>query len=282
MEIARVLVVGAGTMGCQIAMQSASHGLDVTVVDQSPEAIDSACSRLRRLAAARTKAGYAAADPEAIRVTTDLGAGRDADLVSESVTEDPMVKGQVFAALNEICPPTTLFTTNTSSLLPSMYAAATGRPDRFCALHFHLPVWSANLVDVMPHAGTAEATMDDVVAFARRIDQVPIRLAVESPGYVFNAMYSALNREAITLAANGIAAIPDIDLAWTTITKMPAGPFGMLDHVGIDTAWHITDYWAGVTGDRQLLTNAAWLKAYVDRGHLGVKTGRGFYDYSAD
>jgi 3-hydroxybutyryl-CoA dehydrogenase len=160
-----------------------------------------------------------------------------------------------------------------------MFAEASGRPDRLASLHFHQPVWSANVVDVMPHPGTSEETIEVLLGFAERIGQVPVHLLRESPGYVFNAMYNALNREAITLAANGVASIEDIDLAWTTVTKMPNGPFGMLDHVGIDTAWHITDYWARALNDPQLTRNAAFLKGYLDRGRAGTKTGAGFYDY---
>jgi 3-hydroxybutyryl-CoA dehydrogenase len=204
------------------------------------------------------------------------------DIVSESVPEDPGLKGAVFAELDRWCPERTVFATNTSSLLPSMYAEASGRPDRLAALHFHQPVWSANLVDVMPHSSTSDETIELLLGFAARIGQIPIRLHKESPGYVFNAMYNALNREAITLATNGVAGVEDIDRAWTTVMKTPRGPFGMLDYVGIDTAWHITQYWANVTRDPQLLANAAWLKGYVDQGRTGVKTGRGFYDYSPD
>ncbi len=186
----------------------------------------------------------------------------------------------MFAELDRWCPERTIFASNTSSLLPSMYAEATGRPDRLAALHFHQPVWSANIVDVMPHPGTSPETIETLLGLSVRIGQIPIQLRKESPGYVFNAMYNALNREAITLATNGVATIEDIDLAWTTVTKMPHGPFGMLDFVGIDTAWHITQYWATVTQDPQLLANAAWLKGYVDTGRTGVKAGKGFYDYS--
>ena len=214
--------------------------------------------------------------------TDPAKAATDVDIVSESVPEDPGLKGAVFAELDRWCPERTVFATNTSSLLPSMYAEACGRPDRLAALHFHQPVWSANLVDVMPHPGTSPETIEVLLGFAARIGQIPIQLHKESPGYVFNAMYNALNREAITLATNGVATVEDIDGAWTTVMKTPRGPFGMLDYVGIDTAWHITQYWATVTGDRQLLANAAWLKGYVDQGRAGIKTGKGFYDYSPE
>lgn len=285
-EIVRVLVVGAGTMGQQIALQCAGHGLSVVMLDSDPEALTRAQAQLTGMGAAlASDPAFSGTDlvqaVAAITYETDAAtAAADVDIVSESVPEDPALKGAVFAELNRWCPERTVFASNTSSLLPSMYAEATGRPDRLAALHFHQPVWSANIVDVMPHPGTSPETIEILLGFAVRIGQIPIQLRKESPGYVFNAMYNALNREAITLATNGVATIEDIDLAWTTVTKMPHGPFGMLDFVGIDTAWHITHYWATVTQDSQLLANAAWLKGYVDTGRTGVKAGKGFYDYS--
>jgi 3-hydroxybutyryl-CoA dehydrogenase len=284
-EVSRVLVVGAGTMGQQIALQCAGHGLAVVMLDSDPQALSRAQAQLTGLVA--TVAGdpaFAGTDlvqaVGAITYESDPAtAAADVDIVSESVPEDPTLKGAVFAELNRWCPDRTVFASNTSSLLPSMYAEASGRPDRLAALHFHQPVWSANLVDVMPHPGTSPETIEILLGFAARIGQIPILLHKESPGYVFNAMYNALNREAITLATNGVAGVEDIDLAWTTVMKTARGPFGMLDYVGIDTAWHITNYWAGVTQDPQLLANAAWLKTYVDQGRTGVKAGRGFYDY---
>jgi 3-hydroxybutyryl-CoA dehydrogenase len=101
----------------------------------------------------------------------------------------------------------------------------------------------------------------------------------ESPGYVFNAMFNALNREAITLVANGVATIEDVDRAWMGVMKMPLGPGGWLDAVGLDTVWSITDFWAGMLNDGQLKTNAAFLKGLIDQGRLGTKSGKGFYDY---
>ena len=284
-DVRRVLIVGSGTMGLQIGLQCAIHGYAVVVYDIEPAALETGLQRIRAYAdhLVTTGAVDAAGRQRAlasITTTTDPAvAARDIDLVSESVPEDPALKGRVLGQLNALCPPRTIFTTNTSTLLPSMFAAATGRPDRFAALHFHQPVWSSNVVDVMPHAGTSPETTELLLAFARRIGQIPIFVRKESSGYVFNAIYNAINREAITLAANGVASVEDVDRAWMGIFKMPIGPFGMLDGVGLDTVWHISDYWAGRTGDAQLRRNAGYLKTYLDRGCLGIKSGEGFYRY---
>lgn len=284
-DIRRVLVIGSGTMGLQIGLQAAAHGFDVVLHDADPAALDRAEARLRGYGEAAVAAG--SIDADALEtVLTRIGyisdpalAAADADIVSESVPEDPGVKGRVLGTFNELCPERAVFTTNTSTLLPSMFAAATGRPDRFAALHFHTPVWSSNVVDVMPHPGTSAETTQCLLAFARRIGQIPIHVRRENFGYVFNALYTAINREALTLAANGIASVEDVDRAWMGIMKMPVGPFGMLDGVGLDTVWDITDYWARQLDDPQLRANADFVRGYLDRGCLGVKSGQGFYQY---
>jgi 3-hydroxybutyryl-CoA dehydrogenase len=214
-----------------------------------------------------------------IRFTANPADAAQADLVSESVPEDPALKAKVFAQFNEICPPHTIFTTNSSSLVPSIFAAATGRPAQFAALHFHSLVWDSNVVDIMPHPGTAPHTVEAIEAFARRIGQIPIVLQKENHGYVFNAMFNELNTAAVSLAANGVASPEDVDRAWMGVMKMPLGPYGWLDGIGLKTVWDITQYWAAATGDAQLQANANFLKQYVDKNWLGVKTGRGFYTY---
>lgn len=284
-DVRRVLVIGSGTMGLQIGLQAAIHGCHVVVHDTEPAALDAAPRRLRGYGEAPVAAGLVDADRleralASIECIADpVAAAAVVDLVCESVPEDPVLKGRVLGQFNELCPQRAVFTTNSSTLLPSMFAAATGRPDRFAALHFHTPVWSSNVVDVMPHPGTSAETTEFLLAFARRIGQIPIRLRKESFGYVFNALYTAINREALTLVTNGIASVEDVDRAWIGIMKMPIGPFGMLDGVGLDTVWHITDYWARQTGDPQTRANADFVRTYLDRGRLGVKSGSGFYQY---
>jgi 3-hydroxybutyryl-CoA dehydrogenase len=285
-EVRRVVIVGAGTMGQQIGFQCAGHGVDIVLYDIDPAALKSARGRVAAYAQGLVADGVITAErrDEAmtrITMTTDPeAAATDADLLSEAVPEDPKLKGRVLAQFDALCPPRTIFATNTSTLLPSQFAAASGRPDRVIALHFHIPAWVTNLADVMPHAGTAREVTEVVLAFARRIGQIPMQLHREHNGYVFNAMFNAVNREAITIAEQGVASIEDIDRAWMHVTKWAHGPFGGLDAIGLDTAWQITDYWARqLPSDVQLRRNATFLKGYIDRGALGVKTGQGFYSY---
>jgi 3-hydroxybutyryl-CoA dehydrogenase len=181
---------------------------------------------------------------------------------------------------HKLCAPHTIFTTNSSMLVPSMLAKATGRPSQFAAFHFHLHVWESNAVDIMPHPGTSEETVAVLRDFAKRIGQIPICLKKENRGYVFNAIYSAWNRAALGLASSGVATVDDIDRACMAVAKLPRGPFGTMDRIGLDTVWEITDYWAKKAFFlADLRRNANFLRKYVDRGHLGVKSGQGFYTY---
>lgn len=218
-DLQRVLILGAGTMGQQIGLQCALHGYEVRIYDIMPEALQAAEKQIERYAQGLIAEGRLA-EPEAaavlarITITGDPAqAAEDADLLSESVPEQPKLKGQVLGQFNELCPPHTIFTTNSSTLVPSQFAGATGRPDRFCAFHFHQPVWTANVVDIMPHPGTAAETVALLHDFAGRIDQIPIFVKQEHPSYVFNTMLDALLSSAMELAAEDVATVEDIDRA---------------------------------------------------------------------
>ncbi|MHC1698790.1 MAG: 3-hydroxyacyl-CoA dehydrogenase [Geobacteraceae bacterium] len=285
-DIKKILIVGGGTMGQQIGFQCAAHGYAVTIYDRAADALESARKRLTEYAEYLIIGGHLdrqTAENALSRITTTTNAtaaASDVDLISESVPEDPILKGAVFAQFNQLCPARTIFTTNTSLLVPSMIAEATGRPDRFLAFHFHQPAWVGNVADVMPHAGTSAEVVALVRDFAKSINQIPMVLHKENHGYVFNAMYSALTGAAITLAANGVASVEDIDRAWMGVMKTPFGPLGTLDVVGLDTVWHISEYFANALNDPQTRKNSDFLKQeYVDKGWLGVKSGRGFYTY---
>ena len=283
-QIQHALVVGAGTMGCQVAWLFAASGLTVSVYDASAAALDAVPAALETLS--RRFVHHRRLSPEQarqarkrIRITADPdAAAAGADLLSESVPEDPDLKGRVLADFHRRCPPHTVFTTNTSTLLPSRFAAASGRPERLAALHFH-DVSLSLIVDVMPHAGTDPEIVVLLADFCRRIGQVPIVLSRENSGYVFNAMLTRLFEAALTLAADGVASVPDIDRAWMGVTHMPAGPFGIMDSIGLATVHQVCAYWASRSGAPQARANAAFVERMVAAGRLGIKNGRGFYTY---
>jgi len=284
LNIEKVLILGAGTMGLQIGIQCAASGFAVTVFDPFEDALEGARQRVGKLAgrlAACNRFSKEKAEDSLPRIsfTSDpRAAGKDADIINESVPEDPKLKAKVFAQFNGICPDHTIFTTNTSTLVPSMIAEATGRPARFCALHFH-DCQVTNVVDIMPHPGTSMDTLETVRAFCTAIDQFPIELKKEQHGYVFNTMLSEWMASALTLASKEVARVEDIDRSWMGIMRSMSGPFGIMDSIGLETVYKVTDYWAEAKQDPQARQNAAFLKAYVDRGDLGIKTGKGFYSY---
>ena len=283
-DIKKVLIIGAGNMGQQIGAQCAIHGFEVVLYDINQDILDKAFERIKKLfkfLVMSNKITQKEADAAINRIigTTNIQeAAVNADLISESVPEDLDLKKRIFSQFNTICPDHTIFTTNTSTLVPSMFAEGTGRPEKLVALHFH-DVRVTDIVDVMAHPGTSEETLNIVIEFARKIGQVPIVLKKESPGYVFNCMLTALFQAAQTLAANGVTSIEEIDRAWMGVLHMSMGPFGLMDSVGIDTVWKVTDYWANKLNDKQRKKNARFLKKYVDKGHLGQKSGQGFYSY---
>ncbi|MEA1969247.1 MAG: 3-hydroxyacyl-CoA dehydrogenase [Thermodesulfobacteriota bacterium] len=283
-KIKNVLILGAGTMGLQIGIQCAVSGFDVTIYDAFAKALEQAEQRVPKITDSFVNHGrleQKKADAGLLRLTFTSDpekAGKAADLISESVPEDPSLKQQVFSQFNKICQAHTIFTTNSSTLVPSMVADATGRPDRFAALHFH-DLSITNVVDVMPHPAASSETMNTIMAFCKDIDQYPIELKKEHHGYVFNTMLTALLESALSLASQKVASPEDIDRAWMGIMKTLVGPFGIMDSVGLETVHKITDYWAEKNNDTKRKGNAAYLKTFVEKGEIGVKTGKGFYEY---
>jgi 3-hydroxybutyryl-CoA dehydrogenase len=285
-NIRRVLVIGSGTMGSQIAFQCAGHGFQVHLYDSFAAALDTAPERVRACAdelvagevITRERADEALGRIQYLADPAEAAA--EVDIVSESIPEDPVLKGRIFGMFHSLCPERAVFTTNTSTLMPSKYAARTGRPAQFLALHFHQPVWTGNVADVMPHPGTSRDTVETVMKFARRIGQIPIELHKESGSYVFNKMLNAFLGEAIGIAADGITDYKDVDRAWMGIMKTGIGPFGIIDLIGIDLVYHITQYWAKkLFFVPKIRKNARYLKTWVDQGQFGKKSGQGFYQY---
>ena len=283
-DIKKVLLLGAGTMGQQISIPCALAGFDVVIYDISEEALEKALRRIPKIMAGMVlwkKITQEDADAAFKRISTTTDpelAAKDADIINESVPEKPDLKVKIFSQFNKLCPERTIFTTNTSTLLPSKIADATGRPEKFLALHFH-DVSITNVVDIMPHPGTSKEITALVKEFAVKAGQLPIMLEKEHSGYVFNYMIGALFTSAQTLATEHIASIEDIDRAWMGVTHMMQGPFGMMDGIGLDTMLSVTEYWAAKNKDPQWIKNAEFLREYVEKGHLGMKTKKGFYEY---
>ena len=260
------------------------HGYDVVLYDIDEAMLDRGLKRIQQLGSQFASSGRITqkdADDIMMRVTLSsdpADAARGVDFVSECVPEDPSLKGEIFARFNKLCPERTIFTTNTSTLVPSMFAGATGRPEKFAAFHFH-DVRISNVVDIMPHPKTSQETIDLIHGFAKNIGQLPIMLHKENNGYVFNSMLSTLFMSALTLASKDVASIEDIDRSWMGVMHTPMGPFGIMDQVGLKTVWTITDYWANILNDKNAQSNAKFIGQYVKKEYLGVKTKQGFYLY---
>jgi len=279
-DINKVLVLGAGTLGLRVGLQSAISGFETTIYDINEKAFESAAKIQESILNMLIKNGKLSKDEaEAAKArltfTTDAeAAADDADFLNESVTENLELKRQVWAQFGALCPEKTLFTSNTSYLLPSQIAESTGRPERFCNFHFH-DVFYANVVDIMPHDTTAAWIKDFLFEMGRKLNQTPVFVKKENPGYIFNFMLMSLIGAAGALKTMDVGSIEDIDRSWMGNFKMDMGPFGVLDTVGLDTAWHITS----AQLDKKSQAFGALLKTYIDQGKLGVKTGEGFYQY---
>ncbi|WP_342365642.1 3-hydroxyacyl-CoA dehydrogenase NAD-binding domain-containing protein [Vibrio sp. S11_S32] len=214
--------------------------------------------------------------------TTDLeGSVEGVDFVIEAVPEVPEIKNSFYAQLAACLPEKTIIASNSSTLLPSDFAAVTGRPEKFCALHFANYVWEYNFAEVMAHATTSEATLEQVFKFAIEIGMVPVPVEKESNGYVLNDWFMPLCQASLTLLVNGVGSAENIDRSYMLFNRGgKMGPLAMLDMVGMNTAINILNYWGNVGNDQQMLTNAEYLKThYADKGHLGVLSGQGFYTY---
>jgi 3-hydroxybutyryl-CoA dehydrogenase len=279
-----VTVLGAGVLGSQIAFQTASHGVAVTVYDVSDEAVAVGRRRLDAVVeqyvgdAGEAQRGSATEAASGIAFATDLGeAVAHAGLVIEAVPERLDLKRDVYQRLAAVAPAETVFATNSSTLLPSAIADATGRPDRFLALHFANHVWRQNTAEVMGTEQTDPAVFDRVVAFAEEIGMVPIRLHKEQPGYVLNSLLVPFLEAASQLVARGVAAPETVDTTWRIGTGAPVGPFQIFDVVGLRTAYAI----ASASPDEGAQAWAEHLKTeYLDHGKYGVESGEGFYRYS--
>ena len=283
-EIRSVVVLGAGTMGSQIAAVSALAGYTTSLVDIQQNQLDRAREQLRQRLDRDVEKGRRdrGAVDEAwgrLALTTDRDrVAASADLVIEAAVEDLSVKRSIFADLDRVCPPHTLLVTNSSNIVSSRVADATGRPGKVCNLHFFNPALVMACVEIVPHDGTDPETVEAASAFVESLGKTPVKLKREVPGFLANRLLNALRREALDLYEGGVADFEDIDLAAKTALGHPMGPFELMDLVGIDVVHLIRLAEYEQTGDPAALP-ARSIKEKYESGDFGRKTGRGWYEY---
>jgi len=319
MDLNKVTVIGGGVLGTQIGLMCAYTGKDVTFWLRSEGSIGRTRPKIERysglmlqdLLAAKALVGnpmgkllypkgmirswdgitaeaideLAAQGKENleknIRIELDLAkALADADVVIESMSEDPKAKIGMYEAMRDLLPEKTILLTNSSTMLPSTFAPYTGRPEKYLALHFANTIWKNNTAEVMGHADTDPAIYQEVVKFADEINMIPLQLHKEQPGYILNSMLVPFLSAAQALLATGVADYETIDLTWKLATGAPAGPFQILDVVGLETAYNINQMKpdAMTEGSVSNLIGKL-LKEKIDRGETGVNAGVGFYNY---
>jgi 3-hydroxybutyryl-CoA dehydrogenase len=284
-DIRTVGVAGSGTMGAGIAIVAARAGFRTIVYDTTEETLARARKQTEGFFAKsveRKKLSQAQVDGilGGLSQTTcieDLG---EADIVIEAVFEDLAVKHALFARLNEICPPDTLFASNTSTLSITEIAGGSGRDDRFVGMHFCLPAQLMKLVEMSPGLNTTEENFQRAWAFCEAMGQKPVRTQ-DSPGFILNYFLIPFNNDAIRLVEQGVAEPADIDLAIKEALGYAMGPMELLDLIGMDTEKLLCEAMHGITNEKRAACPPL-VRRMIAAGRLGRKSGRGFFDYKRD
>ena len=257
MKMKNITIAGGGTLGSQIAWQTAFKGFDVIVYDAFDKGLEASKSfhkQFAELFMANRGASQEEIDKTFSRLsyTNNLvEAVKDADLISESIPENIDIKKSFYQELAKAAPEKTIFTTNSSTTLPSDYAEFTGRPEKFLALHFANGIWDANIGEVMGHAGTNPEIFDRVVKFASEIGMVPIPIYKEQNGYILNTLLSPLLDAAGDLLFNGVSDFESIDKTWMISMGTKIGPFGIMDMIGMQTIYNVNMLWGTKLGDQK-------------------------------
>jgi len=282
-----VAVVGAGTMGAGIAHVCLAADHRVTLHDARAEAAVAARSVVERsVARAAAKDRLGGRDPEtltgrlAVRSDAVEDAVSDAEVVIEAVVEDPELKARLWTVVGGAAPATALLCTNTSSLSVTALASASGRPDRFCGLHFFNPVTALPLVEVVRGETTPDATVREAERFAEGLGKTPVRCE-DRPGFLVNRLLIPYLNEAAQLADEGAADAASIDTALRLGASMPMGPLALADLIGLDVVLAVMESLHDEFGDPRYRP-APMLRRMVRAGRLGRKSGRGFHDYGGE
>ena len=281
----KIGVLGGGLMGSGIAQVAAQAGFDTVVREISQPLAEKARTSIEHTLAKGIEKGKVTPEQRdsamaKLRFVTDVGVLADREVVIEAVVEDLEVKNALWRELNGICPPATIFASNTSSLTIAAMAAASGRPDRVVGLHFFNPVPLMKLVEVVRTVTTSDATFDAAFALARAMGKEPIA-AKDNSGFVVNLLLVPYMLDAIRALERGVGSIEDIDKGMTLGTGHPMGPFTLLDFVGLDTVYRIAE----IMFEEYRETRYApppLLKRMILAGYFGKKNGRGFYDWTVE
>ncbi|WP_180850007.1 3-hydroxyacyl-CoA dehydrogenase family protein [Bacillus sp. UMB0893] len=283
MEINKVAVIGAGTMGSQIAMVCSLAGYPVTLQDVRAESLEKAKDFLDMQMEKRIKKGRFTAEEvksafQRISFTTSLEELTESDLVIEAIVEKLDVKRELFKKLDEMTQPHAILATNSSTIVSSKIADVTGRPDKVCNIHFFNPALVMELVEVVKGPHTSEETAQTSMDFVKKINKLPVLLNKEISGFIANRILGKLMDEAVYLLENGYASHEEIDLVCTKALNHPIGPFALMDLTGIDVNYFVRMQRYEESGDERDKP-AKIVREKVEKGELGRKTGKGFYTY---
>lgn len=283
MTIEKVGIVGCGLMGSGIAQVAAQAGFRVTVREVTPELVDKGLKSIEKNLARLVEKGTITAEQRdqirgRLRGTTKIDDLADHDLIIEAIIENVPAKKELFAALDKLCGPATIFATNTSSCSVTEIATATARPNRFFGLHFFNPVPVMKLVEVIRTIASEAKVYDELVNFGSRLGKTPVRTS-DRTGFIVNRLLVPYLLDAIRAFEEGVGSIVDIDNSMKLGCGYPMGPFTLLDFVGLDTTYYIANIMFDEFKERRFAPPAL-LKRMVLAGWNGRKSGRGFYDYA--
>jgi len=280
----RLAVIGAGSMGAQIAQQAALHGVDVTLQDQEPGQLQKAREAnrghlMRRVEKGKLAKEDAEAALERVHTITDMRAAVEhAEFVVEAVFEDLDVKRLVFRELDAASPEHAVLASNSSTIGISKLASATERPDRCVNMHFFYPVLVMDVVEIVRGPKTSDDTVERALELARQMGRTPVVLNKEIDGFIVNRILHAATQEAYRLLDAGVASFEDIDTAVEKGLNWPMGPFRLGDFSGLDVTYNARLHMYRSTGDERYRPSPQ-LEAKVKAGKLGRKSGEGWYRY---
>jgi len=282
MQIKNVGVLGCGLMGSGIAQVAATAGYDVVVLEQEQKFLEKGFAGIDKSLAKFAEKGTIKEPAATVRArlkgVTDRNALADCDIIIEAIIENVEEKKKMFSGLDGIVKKDAIFASNTSSISITEVAAATKRPDKFVGLHFFNPVPLMKLVEVVRTIATSDQVFETAVEFGKSLGKVPVRTS-DKTGFIVNRLLVPYLLDAIRAYEEGVGSIPDIDNAMKLGCGYPMGPFTLLDFVGLDTTYYITQVMFDEFKERRF-ASPPLLKRLVLAGWYGRKTGKGFYDYA--